>query len=80
MAYLHSASPRAINSHSLVLLIPNCTRNHAINYTNGRLAALFPEVTHEEFLRRELEYTVGFDREGIQLSLISPWEKFVAYQ
>ena len=29
---------------------------------NGRLAALFPEVTHE-FLQRELEYTVGLDRE-----------------
>ena len=29
---------------------------------NGRLAALFLEVTHEEFLRRELEYTVGLDR------------------
>ena len=48
---------------------------------NGRLAGLFPEVTHEEFLRREVEYTVGSDREEIQLlSLISPWEKFVAYR
>ena len=47
---------------------------------NGRLAALFPEVTHEEFLRRELEYIFGFDRKEIQLSLISPWEKFVAYR
>ena len=47
---------------------------------NGRLAALFPEVTHEEFLRRELEYTVGLDREEIQMSLISPLEKFVAYR
>ena len=27
-------SPRAINSHSLVLfIIPNCTRNHAVTYT-----------------------------------------------
>ena len=47
---------------------------------NGCLAAPFPEVTHEEFLRRELEYTVGLDREEIQLSLISPWKKFVAYR
>ena len=46
---------------------------------NGRLVALFPEVTHKEFLRRELEYTVGLDREEMQLCLISPWEKFVAY-
>ena len=29
---MHSASPRAINSHSLMLLIPNCTQNHANNY------------------------------------------------
>ena len=27
------ASPHAINSHSLVLLIPNCTQNHAVTYT-----------------------------------------------
>ena len=47
---------------------------------NGRLAALFPEVTHKEFLQRELENTVGLDREEIQLSLISPWEKFIAYR
>ena len=47
---------------------------------NGRLAALFLEVTHEEFLRRELEYTVGLDQEEIQLSLISLWERFVAYR
>ena len=47
---------------------------------NGHLAALFPEVTHEEFLQRELEYTVALDREEIQLYLISPWEKFVAYR
>ena len=47
---------------------------------NGRLPALFPEVTHKDFFRSELEYTVGFDREEIQLSLISPWEKFVAYR
>ena len=26
----------------------------------------------------EREYTAGFDREDIQLSLISPWEKFIA--
>ena len=45
----------------------------------GRLAALFLEVTHE-FLRRELEYTVRLDREEMQLTLISPWEKFVAYR
>ena len=45
---------------------------------NGHLAALFLEVSHEEFLRRELEYTVGFHREEIQLSLISPREKFVS--
>ena len=44
---------------------------------NGRLAALFPALTHKEFLRKELEYTIGFDRNEIQLSLISPWEKFV---
>ena len=47
---------------------------------NGRLAGLFSEVTHEDFFRSELEYTVGFDREEIQLSSISPWEKFVAYR
>ena len=28
---LNSASPHAISSQSLVLLIPNCTRNHATN-------------------------------------------------
>ena len=32
---------------------------------NGRLAALFPEVTHAEFYRRELECTIGFDGEEI---------------
>ena len=42
---------------------------------NGRLAALFPEVTHEE-----LEYIVGFDQEEIQLSLISLWGKIAAYR
>ena len=47
---------------------------------NGRLAALFPEVTHKEFLRRELECAGGLDREEIQLSLISLWEKFVTYR
>ena len=47
---------------------------------NGCLTALFQEVTHEEFLQRALEYTVGVDREEIQLSLISPWENFVAYK
>ena len=46
---------------------------------NGHLAALFPEVTHKDFSLSELEYTAGFDREEIHLSLISPWEKFVAY-
>ena len=40
---------------------------------NGRLAALFPEVTHAEFSRRELECTVGFNREKIYGS---PWENF----
>ena len=32
---------------------------------NGCLAALFPEVTHVEFVRRELEYIIGFDGEEI---------------
>ena len=32
---------------------------------NGRLAALFPEVTHAEFVRRELECIIGFDGEEI---------------
>ena len=32
---------------------------------NGRLTAYFPEVTHAEFVRRELECTVGFDGEEI---------------
>ena len=32
---------------------------------NGRLAALFLEVTHAEFVRRELECTIGFDGEEI---------------
>ena len=67
-------------------LVPRLLPGYEATYTlpqnklhNGRLAALFLEVTHKEFLRRELEYTVGLDREEIQLSLISPWEKFVAY-
>ena len=47
---------------------------------DGRLAALSPEVTHEDFFRSELEYTAGLDREEIPLSLISPWEKCVAYR
>ena len=47
---------------------------------HGRLAALFPEVTHAEFFRKELECTFVFDGEEIQLFLISPWEKFVAYR
>ena len=45
---------------------------------NGRFAALFPEVTHAEFFRKELECTFVFDGEVIQLFLILPWEKFVA--
>ena len=32
---------------------------------NGRLAALFPEVTHAEFVRRELECIIGLDGEEI---------------
>ena len=32
---------------------------------NGRLAALFPEVTQEEFVGRELDYIIGFDGEEI---------------
>ena len=47
---------------------------------NGRLAALFLEVIHAKFSSRELECTVGFDREEIRLSLISQWETFVAYR
>ena len=47
---------------------------------NGRLAALFPEVTHAELFRRELECTIGFDGEEIQMSLISLWEVFVPYR
>ena len=48
---------------------------------NGRLAAHFPDITQAEFFRRELKFTVGLDQEEIeiQLSLISPWEEFVAY-
>ena len=38
------------------------------------------EVTHAEFFRRGSECTIGFDGEEIQLSLISLWEKFVAYR
>ena len=32
---------------------------------NGRLAAHFLEVTHAEFVRRELECIIGFDGEEI---------------
>ena len=32
---------------------------------NGSLEALFLEVTHVEFFRRELECTIGFDGEEI---------------
>ena len=32
---------------------------------NGRLAALFPEVTLAEFVRRELECIIGLDGEEI---------------
>ena len=32
---------------------------------NGHLAALFPEVTHAEFFRRELECILGFNQEEI---------------
>ena len=32
---------------------------------NGRLAALSPEVTQAEFVRRELECIIGFDGEEI---------------
>ena len=46
---------------------------------NDRLAAHFLEVVQSEFFRRELKCTVGLNREEIQLSLISLWEKFVAY-
>ena len=46
---------------------------------NGHLAALFPEVTDKKFFGMELECIVGFDCEEIQLSLILPWKKFVAY-
>ena len=56
-------------------VIPPLNKPH-----NGHLAALIPEVTHAEFLRKELEFTVGFDREEIQMSLISLWEKFIAYR
>ena len=44
---------------------------------NGRLAAVFPKVTHEEFLSRELEYTVGPDRGEIQFNTVSFWVKNV---
>ena len=64
--------------HPVLYAIRDTSQNKPHN--NGRLAALFPEVTHEDFFRSELEYTVGFDREEIQLSSISPWEKFVAYR
>ena len=47
---------------------------------NGRLAALFPEVSHVEFFRKELECTFVFNGEEIQLFLISSWEMFVAYR
>ena len=52
------------------------TRLSVVVRNSGLLAALFLEVTDPGFARRELECTVG---EEIQLSLISPWEKFVAY-
>ena len=45
---------------------------------NGRITALFPEVTHEDFFRSVLGSAVGFKRDEIQSSLISPWEKFVS--
>ena len=35
---------------------------------------------HAEFFRKELECTFVFNGEEIQLFLISPWEKFVAYR
>jgi len=47
---------------------------------NGRLAALFLEVTHAESFRKELECTFVFDGDEVQMSLISPWEKFIAYR
>ena len=53
---------------------------HLNKLHNGRLAVHFPEVAQLEFFRRELKCTVGLDREEIQLSLVSPWEKFVAYR
>ena len=40
------------------------------NATNGHLAALFPEVNHAQFVRRELECTAGFSREEIIIDLI----------
>ena len=73
---LPSAFSNFLNGHSGVM----CTVQCSMCLHNGRLAALFPEVTHEELLQKELKYTVGFDPEEIQLSLISPWEKFVAYR
>ena len=42
------------------------------------MVAYFPEAIHAKFFRRELECTIGFDREEIQLSSISLWKKFIA--
>ena len=63
---LPSASRDFQSAHSEVTCHLSQNKPH-----NGCLAARFPEVTHEDFFRSELEYTVGFDREEIQLSLIS---------
>ena len=46
---------------------------------NGHLAAFFSGNNSEELSRRELECTVVFNQEEIQLSLIPLWENFLAY-
>ena len=66
-----SHSPHAINSHSLVLLIQNCIRNHAITYTTtcttttttnevrDLTANLMAEVCHDVCIKPTLQPVTG---------------------
>ena len=49
------------SAHSEVTCTVFVARAIYLKNNKGRLAALFPEVTREDFSRSELEYTVRFD-------------------
>ena len=65
------------------VILPSASKTHIVEshvpcdsylQISRIMAAYFPEAIHAKFFRRELECTIGFDQEEIQLSLISLWK------